>query len=487
MVREEDGDVKVKHVCRFCDKSFPSGRQLGGHMRSHQNHNNLISEPEGIAGEKIRRKKIRVRIKKMEKGLDPGENFECRVELGHGGRRGAYVLRENPRKSWRIAADESSEDVSSDRDKSCRECRRGFGSWKALFGHMKRHALGDWDSRTSDDRREIAVPAVGEEDSWSGDEDEEEVAVPRRMRRSGRRKGYMVAAASSSSLSPVNNNEDGNEGGHNHNLASSVSEIDQEQEEVAMCLMMLSKDVGQWKVSDSIVATPSKAKMPWPDAKKVSGSIGNSVSDNLDAKYEEVEFQSRVDRRRDRKRPWSSSSDLNDFEQGMKTQKEFATGKVGLGFISGIWVNSDKRTRFECSTCNKVFRSYQALGGHKASHSKIKDCFPAKIDGNDNSIEIHTSRASNNVPGTIERRTNGIVGKKHECPVCLKVFPSGQALGGHKRSHMQQGSSAVLNVRDAFDLNLPAQMEDEGSSHVTFSSWGAGSSRHSQEEPLAGL
>ena len=28
----------------------------------------------------------------------------------------------------------------------------------------------------------------------------------------------------------------------------------------------------------------------------------------------------------------------------------------------------EKRTRFQCGACKKVFRSYQALGGHRASH-----------------------------------------------------------------------------------------------------------------------
>ncbi|XP_054816987.1 zinc finger protein ZAT4-like [Prosopis cineraria] len=37
--------------------------------------------------------------------------------------------------------------------------------------------------------------------------------------------------------------------------------------------------------------------------------------------------------------------------------------------------------RFECETCNKVFRSYQALGGHKASHKKVFKNDQLEVDG----------------------------------------------------------------------------------------------------------
>ncbi|KAL5562350.1 hypothetical protein UlMin_032097 [Ulmus minor] len=33
---------------------------------------------------------------------------------------------------------------------------------------------------------------------------------------------------------------------------------------------------------------------------------------------------------------------------------------------------------FECSSCKKVFRSHQALGGHRASHKNVKGCFAMK-------------------------------------------------------------------------------------------------------------
>lgn len=37
--------------------------------------------------------------------------------------------------------------------------------------------------------------------------------------------------------------------------------------------------------------------------------------------------------------------------------------------------DTEKGSRYECMTCNKIFHSYQALGGHRASRTKVKGCF----------------------------------------------------------------------------------------------------------------
>ncbi|KAK7351596.1 hypothetical protein VNO77_11162 [Canavalia gladiata] len=115
---------------------------------------------------------------------------------------------------------------------------------------------------------------------------------------------------------------------------------------------------------------------------------------------------------------------------------------------------------YKCSVCNKAFSSYQALGGHKASHRKFS---AAAAEDQSTSSAVTTSSASNGA------------GRVHECSICHKSFPTGQALGGHKRCHYEggggggAGSSAVTasegvgsthtgshsHHRD-FDLNLPA-------------------------------
>ncbi|MFS7972894.1 putative transcription factor C2H2 family [Helianthus anomalus] len=114
---------------------------------------------------------------------------------------------------------------------------------------------------------------------------------------------------------------------------------------------------------------------------------------------------------------------------------------------------NDSRLVYKCSVCNKAFGSYQALGGHKASHRK-----------------------HNSVGGDVEQllvvaTTSG--GRSHECSICHRCFPTGQALGGHKRCHYEgtiggghvstgvtssnhSHSHTHTHTQRGFDLNLPA-------------------------------
>ncbi|XP_038875381.1 zinc finger protein ZAT1 [Benincasa hispida] len=119
--------------------------------------------------------------------------------------------------------------------------------------------------------------------------------------------------------------------------------------------------------------------------------------------------------------------------------------------------NNRNRGNYKCETCNKVFRSYQALGGHRASHKKIK-------------VSV-----SYNNPQLGREHENAGTTKIHECPVCLRVFSSGQALGGHKRSHVTAYSippKTTLQKKfpdSLIDLNLPAPFEEDDVSQIELS------------------
>lgn len=84
--------------------------------------------------------------------------------------------------------------------------------------------------------------------------------------------------------------------------------------------------------------------------------------------------------------------------------------------------NRDQRM-FECKTCNRQFLSFQALGGHRASHKKLR----------------HTGSGDTQAPPEPTKP------RVHECLVCGLEFPLGQALGGHMRRHRANGDHGASN------------------------------------------
>ncbi|KAL8268357.1 hypothetical protein R6Q59_002155 [Mikania micrantha] len=118
---------------------------------------------------------------------------------------------------------------------------------------------------------------------------------------------------------------------------------------------------------------------------------------------------------------------------------------------------------FACKACKKVFTSHQALGGHRASHKKVKGCFAARNDQSDDNIgdddvithdeflpspkpissyQFNQGPSTGQLVGSARR-----ISKVHKCSICNRIFASGQALGGHKRCHW-----LTSNMSDASSL-----------------------------------
>ena len=118
---------------------------------------------------------------------------------------------------------------------------------------------------------------------------------------------------------------------------------------------------------------------------------------------------------------------------------------------------SETSCRFECSSCKKVFGSHQALGGHRASHKNVKGCFAITKSDGDPAEDGHIGGGDER--DSVEDKVLMVLGTGHKCSICLKVFSSGQALGGHKRCHWEKGEGL-----SGLDLNFPAPVEDGPSS-----------------------
>lgn len=104
---------------------------------------------------------------------------------------------------------------------------------------------------------------------------------------------------------------------------------------------------------------------------------------------------------------------------------------------------SDFQNYYECKTCNRIFPSFQALGGHRASHKKpklsVEDRKSVSVKTESTAedqpeVESKIITSHNKSPRPLTGHKNS-KGKVHECSICGSEFLSGQALGGHMRRH----------------------------------------------------
>ncbi|XP_008794794.1 zinc finger protein ZAT1-like [Phoenix dactylifera] len=201
---------------------------------------------------------------------------------------------------------------------------------------------------------------------------------------------------------------------------SSISDVSSE-EDVARCLMLLSRD--SWARSIAGEEAEDQQSGGWDEAREE------------DEDYDD--------------------EDGGDGDDGIRGSARSR--------------RSGRRSGYQCRTCKRFFRSYQALGGHRASHKKVAGggCVPA---------------AGGQIGGKAFSEANADRNSSlHRCPTCSRVFSSAQALGGHKRSHLASSSSATaarspplpppplsanssstnLSGKGFIDLNQPAPLEEE--------------------------
>ncbi|KAK1433691.1 hypothetical protein QVD17_10606 [Tagetes erecta] len=417
----------MNHICELCHKSFCSGRSLAGHMRSHvinstdhNNHNHDHHQQQQM--KKIKNKQMKM---KMLSSVNNGSLNSSDV---------CYELRKDPKKTTKV---KDSSEVNNNNclvvfDKLCKECGKGFQSWKALFGHMKCHS----DKVSKNNMKQNQY-------SSTCDLKNSGRIKKSRSRNKGMKWNSVTSTTTTTTVTTASSSISMN--AHNHASTSIVSDVEQDQEsEIAMCLMMLSRDDRKWgNEIESYDHCNSSAfvKLSKVEGKKVNGN-GSKIKK------------------------------IDETEVGVDCYERSELGFTGLG-RSVIKddkfdeVQDSSKRKFECITCNKSFHSYQALGGHKASHKKLKEGQDSKLK-DDNMVENKPSfdherminglgaKPSDNDQTTKKLSTCGGSLKKtvvlgaHECAICLKVFSSGQALGGHKRSHMI--AEAKLNQQTSLNL-----------------------------------
>lgn len=405
-------------------------------------------------------------------------------------------------------------------EKLCKECGKSFQSWKALFGHMKCHSVNaKIGSSTVDEDSSNSSNGHHKHQMIMDSQSDNEAANPLcKRKRSDRMKRYTATTTNSSSLTNANPSS-----------SSMIIDDELEQEEVALSLIILSRDKGDWDIGlNSVLDSSDHDHSSQPlEARKIESfkfkkqlELKNLPDIPRNGVVNTRKLQVSADNKFDEECEVNSPKNLikrsalcGQFESKKsksRKRKSIDARASELSLSSAYYAPSDselchdfeRKSKFSCSICKKAFSSYQALGGHRASHKKFKGCcapISENILENNNNNNNNTNQSAANVINTnlisVSEAQFGLRKniKEHECPICFKVFSSGQALGGHKRSHLIGDLSKnetpivsrkpIKKTRDFLDLNLPAPDEEE--CNDDFKAWWVGTSH--KAEPLLGL
>ncbi|KAH0673536.1 zinc finger protein ZAT5-like [Solanum tuberosum] len=198
------------------------------------------------------------------------------------------------------------------------------------------------------------------------------------------------------------------------------------------------------------------------------------------------------------------NDDMGLYQTKFNSKRYVETTDLGNGAKAGTYV-------YECKTCNRTFSSFQALGGHRASHKKPK---PLTIEPKKHPFFYFSDQDESSPPTTtttnykynnklsptlspLSSQFNNINMEStpnynkspspriHTCSYCGAEFTSGQALGGHMRRHRGGANTnntilclsplsidqeyANYNLKKprnglSLDLNLPAPQDYQNQS-----------------------
>lgn len=475
-------------MCKFCSKRFPSGKSLGGHIRTHLNQH---SSNKTITANNPGKFGI------SNNGVDAARKKRKERDLSSD-----YGLRENPRTTKRFVDHHPGLTLHHNKEKFCRECGKGFPSLKALCGHMACHS-----------EKEKQKLAIMDSQSDTEASDLEDFKRTRFMTLNNNQSNL-----TSSSLSEVEQEEDDDDDG--------------EVKEVAKFLILLSKGhynqrgcFGLEKESNSDnYSAVLEAKSPTVDARIVINDGQNKVK-NKNSVYNASQLvKVGKDKMKSKfsdsgcSRNGSKKEDSNISIDGVFRNDGFNRPKVEDEYGFKMMINNRCYRRSSRNIESKKlvlgnsdyakFDSFNSAKHENLSHNldevsckKKKKSFPNDEDYNKDSYDSESyasaekstdSTDSDSFPYSYQKpksskSSNNKAKKKvmkkskktkeHECPICNKTFRSGQALGGHKRSHFIGGFEENHNnttgivkqdspspspsvVPCLIDLNLPAHPDE---------------------------
>ncbi|KAK2968458.1 hypothetical protein RJ640_004464 [Escallonia rubra] len=146
------------------------------------------------------------------------------------------------------------------------------------------------------------------------------------------------------------------------------------------------------------------------------------------------------------------------------TSKRYLETPTSGNGKAGIYV-------YECKTCYRTFPSFQALGGHRASHKKPKNMAeekkrpppppPPLVLSDDEEFSFKKYNQNNITSSPLSLPLTPKSSKVHECSICGAEFTSGQALGGHMRRHRVSGATSMgLSLSPRSPIPTAVESED---------------------------
>ncbi|KAL4311102.1 hypothetical protein GQ457_01G050440 [Hibiscus cannabinus] len=334
----------------------------------------------------------------------------------------------------------------------CKICKKGFGCGRALGGHMRAHGIGD--------------------ESWSIDEDDEDDVVSDWEEKFGGNSGYDNKRMYALRTNP--------------NRLKSCRVCENCGKEFLSWKSFLKHGKCGSDDAESLLSSPDVS------ADVERGSNGSWSKRKRSSRAETGDFNSEEEDLANCLMMLSNAAAVGPFvadaeaeESCASASKEEDIKRNTMNFVAPIAcrVPMEKpkalaKGVFECKACKKVFNSHQALGGHRASHKKVKGCFAARLDHIDNTQvdddhEVITheeilptkststfhfdQETSTPLPASTSKKKS----KVHECSICHRVFSSGQALGGHKRCHW-----VTSNAPDTLSLAKFHRFQDHQMEHI---------------------